>query len=199
MKVLEENSDLRKLLCDQQKQIGELIPKVGNNNNNQFNLNVFLDEQCKDAINWDEFIRSIELGMEHLNMVMGGSITNGVAQVICRGIDELGVYKRPIHCVDTKRKKLCIKKEGIWEHDKEKNNKILESGERKLQHKHVLLIQQWQDEHPDWSQSEEETNMYINLVQKMMENIDEGKCISEISKSAMIPKNELTTASLQDK
>tara|TARA_Y100000816_G_C26077596_1_gene567453 strand:+ start:817 stop:1692 length:876 start_codon:yes stop_codon:yes gene_type:complete len=188
MKVLEENKELRKILCDQQKQIGELIPKVGNNNNNQFNLNVFLNEQCKDALDWDEFIGSIEVGLNQLHTVMNGSITNGVAQVICQGIDELGVYKRPIHCVDPKRKKICIKTQGEWEHDKEKNNKLLETTGRKLQQKHVLLIQKWQEEHPNWTTSEEETELYINLVSKMMGEVDDSKCINEISKKATIPK-----------
>ena len=198
LKVLEENKELRKILCSQQKQIGELIPKVGSYNNNQFNLNVFLNEQCKDAINWDDFINSIEIGLGQLNTVMNGSITSGVAQVICQGIDELGVYKRPIHCLDTKRKKLCIKQEGSWSHNQEKNNQTLKSSERKLQHKHVLLIQKWQEEHPNWDKSEEETGKYIEMVQKMMDNVDGDKCINEISKSATIPKNN-SIASCENK
>ena len=204
LKVLEENKELRKILCSQQKQIGELIPKVGGNynvgsyNNNQFNLNVFLNEQCKDAINWDDFISSIEIGLGQLNTVMNGSITSGVAQVICQGIDELGIYKRPIHCLDTKRKKLCIKQEGSWSQNQEKNNQTLQSSERKLQHKHVLLIQKWQDEHPNWDKSEEETGKYIEMVQKMMDNVDGDKCINEISKSATIPKNN-SIASCENK
>ena len=108
LKVLEENKELRKILCSQQKQIGELIPKVGGNynvgsyNNNQFNLNVFLNEQCKDAINWDEFIKSIQLGVSDLDKIMDSNITTGITQVLCKSIDELGVYKRPVHCLDSK-------------------------------------------------------------------------------------------------
>ena len=193
MKVLEENSDLRKLLCKQQEQINVLIPKVGNNNNNhnQFNLNIFLNTQCKDAINWEEFINSLEVSMENLNNVMNEGITNGIAQVICQGIDELGIYKRPIHCLDTKRKKICIKREGIWEHSQEKTNEDIINSQNKLQHKHVLLIQKWQEDHPNWACNENETNTYITMIQKLMQNVDDNKYINEISKSATIPKNNI--------
>ena len=191
LKVLEENSDLRKLLGNQQKQIDEMIPKLGNNNNNQFNLNVFLNEKCKDAVHWEEFIKSIEVGIEQLNVVMNGSITKGIVQIICQNIDDLGLYKRPIHCVDTKRKKICIKRESGWEHNQDKNNEILKSSERKLQQKHVLLIQEWQKQHPNWCESETETALYIDMVQKLMESVDEIKCINEISKNVVIPKTTI--------
>lgn len=196
LKVLDENKELRKILIQQQEelskqneQISELIPRVGNNNNNRFNLNVFLNEQCKDAINWNDFIKSIEVGMGSLDTTLNENITNGVAQVICKGIDELGIYKRPIHCIDAKRKKLCIKNEGTWEHNNDKNKIVLEKGNRKIQQKHFLLIKRWENKHPDWANSERETNQYTLLVQKMMADVDEDKCIAEISKNAVIPKD----------
>ena len=100
----------------------------------------------------------------------------------------MGIYKRPIHCIDAKRKKLCIKNEGIWEHNSEKNKVSLEKGNRALQQKHFLLIKQWEKQHPNWEKSENETNLYMELVQKMMAEVDEEKCIMEISKNALIPK-----------
>ncbi len=202
LKVLDENKELRKMIIQQQEQvisqqkelskqneqISELIPKVGNNNNNRFNLNFFLNEQCKDAINWDDFIKSIEVGICNLDMTLDSNITKGVAQVICNGINELGIYKRPIHCLDAKRKKLCIKNEGTWEQDIVKNKMVLESGNRALQQKHFQLIKQWEKKHPNWEKSEQETNQYMLMIQKMMADVDEDKCIAEISKNALIPK-----------
>ena len=72
------------------------------NNNNQFNLNLFLKEDCKDAINWTEFVNSIELEMNALECLKDLNITIGITNAICNKINELGVYKRPIHCVDQK-------------------------------------------------------------------------------------------------
>ena len=67
-----------------------------------------------------------------------------------------------------------------------------------MQHKNVLLIQKWQEEHPNWDKSEQETEQYIQMVQKMMDNVDEDKCISEISKMATIPKQN-SIASCENK
>ena len=121
-------------------------------------------------------------------MTLDSNITKGVAQVICNGINELGIYKRPIHCLDAKRKKLCIKNEGAWEQDAVKNKMVLESGNRALQQKHFQLIKQWEKKHPNWEKSEQETNQYMLMIQKMMADVDEEKCIAEISKNALIPK-----------
>ena len=78
-KIMQENTEFKNLLItqqrqimDQQKQIGELIPKVGNNNNNtlkqKFNINIFLNEQCRDAINMDDFLKQIEVSMQQLDL-----------------------------------------------------------------------------------------------------------------------------------
>ena len=167
LKILEENKELRKIMKKQQDQISQLIPKIGNttnNNNNQFNLNFFLNEQCKDAINWDEFIKSIQLGVTDLENLMGSNITNGITHVLCKSINELGVYKRPVHCLDTKRKKLCIKNENSWEQDAEKNKVLLEKNNRKLQQKHIIMIQEWQAQNPNWKEDENLKDIYIKII-----------------------------------
>ena len=210
MKVLEENKELRTMLCQQQekhmhnlkeqqeqhhREISELIPKIGNttnNNNQKFNLQVFIHEQCKDAINWDEFIKSIQLGVSDLDKIMDSNITNGITQVLCKSIDELGVYKRPVHCLDSKRKKLCIKNEDEWQQDPTKNKQLLESSNRKLQQHHIKLIQEWQKENPDWKKNENQKDIYVKMIQSVMGDVDEDKCLAELSKHAYIPKNELT-------
>ena len=82
--------DLLKKMDEKDKQIMELIPKVGNNNttnNNQFNLQVFLNEDCKDAINWNEFINSIELDLNCLKELKNSNITKGITDIICNKIN----------------------------------------------------------------------------------------------------------------
>ena len=209
MKVLEENKELRTMLCQQQekhmhnlkeqqeqhhREISKLIPKIGNttnHNNQKFNLQVFIHEQCKDAINWDEFIKSIQLGVSDLDKIMDSNITTGITQVLCKSIDELGVYKRPVHCLDSKRKKLCIKNEDEWQQDPTKNKELLESSNRKLQQHHIKLIQEWQKENPDWKENENQKDIYVKMIQTVMGDVDEDKCLAELSKHAYIPKNEL--------
>jgi len=182
LKILEENKELRKMMS-------ELIPKVGNNNNNNFNLNIFLNEQCKDAINWDEFIKSIEVGMNDMNHVIGSDITKGVANIICDGINKLGVYKRPIHCLDVKRKKLCIKNEDVWEKDSKKIDTTIDTGNRKIQQEHVKFIQEWQEQHPGWEKNSKMVEIYTIMVGKLMRDVEFDKCVTEISKNTIIPKD----------
>ena len=185
----EENNELRKMMKKQQDQISELIPQVGNNNNNtQFNLNLFLNEQCKDALNWNEFIQSIEVGMSDMEHAVESDITKGVVKVICNGINKLGVYKRPIHCLDMKRKKLCLKNKDVWEKDSGKIKETLEMGNRKIQQKHMIFIKEWEERHPGWEKDEKMRDVYNNIVQQLMKDVEEDKCINEISKHTTIPK-----------
>lgn len=188
-KILQENSELRKMMVQQQEQISEMIPKIGNNNTNQqFNLNVFLNQECKDAINWSEFVESIDLGMDNLKYAMNTSMTSGVVDVLCSTITDLDVNKRPIHCLDSKRKKLCIKEEGNWEYNEEKNKEIISQSSRIIQQNYVKLIKEWESEHPNWISDSKETDEYMLLVQKIMGNVDNDKCINAVSKATPIPK-----------
>lgn len=195
--ILEENKELKQLLLQQQEQIREqqekhhkeiinIIPKIGSNNNNKFNLNVFLNEECKDAINWEEFIERIHVTMCESNK---SSITDNITKMICDEIQELGIYKRPIHCVDTKRKKLCIKQENIWEQDPLKVEHTIKSTTKHIQQKYVKLLQKWEETHPSWFESEVETEMYTVLVSRLVSSeVNELKCVNDLSKFLTIPK-----------
>tara|TARA_A100001015_G_scaffold126591_1_gene140277 strand:- start:5309 stop:6175 length:867 start_codon:yes stop_codon:yes gene_type:complete len=194
MKLLEKNSELQSLLALQydkhHEEMMKLIPQVGNNNNNNhFNLNIFLNEQCKDAINWSEFIKSIEIGMNNMDQVLDSTITKEVMKVICNGIDELGVYKRPIHCLDVKRKKLCIKNVDNWEKDTDKIKTIIESGNRKIQHKYIQSIKKWEEMNPGWENDEELKETWVKIFNICSDEVEENKCVTEISKKSIIPKD----------
>ena len=229
MKVLDDNKELRSMLClqheqndrkqaelmeqikeqqshsdkkqtellgqlkEQQKQMAELIPRVGNNNttnnNQRFNLQVFLNETCKDAINWGDFVKSIEVGAEEFDAMASSSMTEGVAKVICHGLQDLGVYKRPIHCVDMKRRKMCIKEEDSWNHDEDDVDGMLHSANVSTKSKYNQVLCQWESDHPNWQQSEDETNTYLHLLGKMVESTDEKKCAIEVARNTIIPKD----------
>ena len=226
MKVLDDNKELRNMLClqheqsdrkqtelmeqmkeqqshsdkkqtellgqlkEQQKQMAELIPKVGNtiNNNQRFNLQVFLNETCKDAINWGDFVKSIEVGTKEFDAMTSSSMTEGVAKVICHGLQDLGVYKRPIHCVDMKRRKMCIKEEDTWNHDEQKVDGMLHKANVLTKGKYNQVLCQWEKDHPRWQDDEEETNTYLHLLGKVIESTDEKKCAIEVAKNTIIPK-----------
>jgi hypothetical protein len=104
---------------EQSKTIQEMIPKMGNNNNNttnnKFNLQVFLNEDCKDAINFSDFIENIKVTVEDLENQAQLGYVGGISKLFLENMKELGVNKRPIHCTDKKRNTLYIKENDEWD------------------------------------------------------------------------------------
>jgi hypothetical protein len=193
LKMLDENKELRSLLLEQQeqlkaqqRQLTELIPKIGNVTNNKFNLNVFLNEKCKDAVNWNDFIDTLKVQLEG-----DDSLTGGIAKVICDGIQDLGIHKRPIHCLDSKRRKLCIKTEDAWEQDAEKVQSTLQQSALNLQMRYLKELKEWETKHPAWFDNEREADIYLRLVQRVTGEIDESLYTGCISRTAAIPKDIL--------
>ena len=112
--MFKENQELRKQLVEQQKQMSVMIPLIGNNNNNtnikqKFNINVFLNEKCKDAISIDQFIDTIEVSMKNLLTTRDKGLGEGLSSIIIDNMNKLSVYERPMHCTD-KKVKPCILK-----------------------------------------------------------------------------------------
>ena len=107
-----QNEQLMKQNQEMQKTIQEIVPKIGNNNNNtinnHFNIQNFLNEDCKDAINFSEFIENIKISFEDLEHQADVGYVNGVSKLFIENLRDLGTHKRPIHCTDKKRKTLYI-------------------------------------------------------------------------------------------
>ena len=129
-----QNEELKRQNKEQSDTIRELIPKIGNNNNNttnntnnnQFNLQVFLNEDCKDAINFSDFIKQIQVSFEDIENQAECGYVKGISKLFIDNLKELGTNKRPIHCTDKKRKTLYIKENDEW--DKEGSQDILLKG-----------------------------------------------------------------------
>jgi len=145
LEILSQNKELMNLLIVQnqehreetsklQNTIMELVPKIGNNNNNnnttnnnnQFNLQVFLNEDCKDALNFSEFIETIKVSFSDLENQAENGYVKGISKLFIESLQSLGINKRPIHCTDKKRKTLYIKENDEW--DKEGSQDILKKG-----------------------------------------------------------------------
>ena len=143
MEIITQNKELMNLLIaknnqtdeliqqnrEMQKTMLEMVPKIGNNNttnNNQFNLQVFLNEDCKDAINFSDFIKQIQVSFEDIENQAESGYVKGISKLFIESLKELGTHKRPIHCTDKKRKTLYIKENNEW--DKEGSQDILLKG-----------------------------------------------------------------------
>jgi hypothetical protein len=154
LQLIAQNQELMNLLTNKNEEtkalvdtIKEIIPKIGNNNNttnnnttnNKFNLNVFLNEDCKDAINFSDFIKNLKVSPEDLENQTQLGYVNGITKLFLDNIKELGVNKRPIHCTDKKRNTLYIKENDEW--NKEGSQECIVKGIQDITRKtHATLI-----------------------------------------------------------
>ena len=179
IKILNDNKEMRNIIVKQQEQISELIPKVGNNNNNntqnnKFNIQVFLNEQCKDAINMSDFIKSLHITIDQLDFTKQNGLTQGLSKSIIDNMSKLSIYQRPMHCTDTKRETLYIKDDDNW--SKENSKEKLKSMIKKASSKNYNALMEWKKLNPDFMNSEDKTDYFtktISTIGKSSESIDD--------------------------
>jgi len=193
--ILLENQEMRKL-------IKEAIPKISNitttNNNvinNKFNLNIFLNEKCKDALNINDFIDSIRLKLTDLELVAKLGYIEGISKIFVKELKDLDIYKRPIHCSDIKRETLYIKDEDKWSKEDEEKKKIKQVIQH-ITHKNIKNISQWVEENPSCNDNSSHKNdEYMKLIsnsmsgeceEEQLQNIN--KIISNVAKTVIIDK-----------
>ena len=149
--VLLQNQELAKQSQELQKHVIELC-KNGthntNSNNKSFNINVFLNEQCKDAINLSDFIKSIEVSREDLENNLQVGFVAGISKIFLDNLRQLGVNERPIHCTDLKREIMYIKNEDKW--TKETDDAKLNSAILNVSSKGLGTLTKWKQENPDY-------------------------------------------------
>jgi hypothetical protein len=189
MKLIEQNGKLQEQLVSLSKE-KNVVNNIVNNTNN-FNLNIFLNEKCKDALNISDFIQSLKITLDDLMYTKNKGLVEGITNVMIRGLRQLDVYKRPIHCTDTKRETMYIKDCEKWEkddnHDKIKNTIL------KIANKERNMISAWVDENPDWFDTEATQIEYLTMVRNVCEPIEndekcEKKIIRNISREVFLDK-----------
>ena len=169
--LLNENKEFKEMLVNQQKQISEIKPGTINNlNNNQFNLNFFLNEQCKDAISIGQFIESVQVTMENLMTTCHQGLGTGLIKLINDNLNKLSIYERPIHCTDKKRETIYIKNGDTWEKDKDKQG--MYDLINKIENKQIKQMGLWTDAHPDYLDNEELTSEYMQLINRCTSSIE---------------------------
>ena len=196
-----ELKDLVKELIKQNgelvKTINDIVPKIGNtnitnnNNNNSFNLNVFLNEQCKDALNISDFIDSLKITLEDLLFSKTNGISRGITDVMIKGLKELDIHRRPIHCTDIKRDIMYIKDEDKWL--KDDNHDVMKNTIVKIADKERTALQQWAIDNPDWIETEAKQIEYLTMMLSICEPIEnynnyEKKIIKNLSKEIQVDK-----------
>ena len=191
--LINDNKEMRNIIMKQQEQISELIPKIGNNNiiqnnnnNNKFNIQVFLNEKCKDAINMSDFVKSIQVSFQQLDFTKQNGIVSGLTNVIIENMNKLGLYQRPIHCTDIKRESVYIKEDDIWEKDvnKEKIKKAIKG----VSTKQFSALSKWTKENPDFMKNNSKQDYYTHTLVAIANNKEnnEDKIIKKLCLNSFI-------------
>ena len=189
--MVEESRELRTILLDQQKQLAELKPQQNITNNiNTFNLNVFLNEDCKDALNMTEFIKSLDIQVQDLEHTRKHGLCAGVQHILVNALKDAGTYKRPIHCTDVKRETLYIKDANEWERVDD-NREQMKKPITDIADKQRKAIKQWESANPGWSTTDKGKDEWTELVQNVMDTVDdctpgENRIIKGIAKEVKI-------------
>jgi hypothetical protein len=197
---LKENKELKDLILEQNKKFLELLEagKIGNmnitnnsNNKTKFNLNFFLNEQCKDALNLMDFVNDLQIKITDLENVGRLGYCEGISKIFINGLQQLDVSKRPIHCSDSKREVLYIKDQNTWEKENEENKKIKKAIYH-ISHKNIQQIQKWTENHPHYKESDSKQNdQYLQILCESMGSAEPAnleKVIRNIAKEVVIEK-----------
>ncbi len=201
--MLEQNKELTNIILEQNKTIMEMASKQGvhihsnniNSHNKTFNLNVFLNERCKDAMNIRDFVESLKLQLADLESVGRLGFVEGISNIIVKSLNSMDVCKRPVHCTDKKRETLYIKDEDRWERDDEHKRKM----RTVIQHvaaKNTHLLHSFCEQHPECrSGSSAMSGQYDRMVLESVGGNDahtreehENKIIRNITKAVSLEK-----------
>ena len=186
--MMKKNDELQQTLID-------IIPKIGSNNtnttHNNFNLQVFLNEQCKDAITLMDFVNSLQIEFSQIEYTGVHGFVEGVSNIFTKAIQNMDVTKRPIHCTDLKREILYVKDEESW--NKESGNKDkMKLAIDKVKHNNLVKMSEWIKKNPECHDSTSAKNdLFVSMVHANTNENEKDikKVIKSIAKSSMIPKN----------
>jgi hypothetical protein len=210
MMLINDNKDLRNLLVEQCKENTEYknmmmeVIKNGttqnshntttNSHNKAFNLNFFLNETCKDAMNITEFVESIKLQLSDLEKVGELGYVEGISNIIVKNLKDLDVTQRPVHCTDKKRETMYIKDEDKWEKDDEQ--KKMHKMVRKVADKNARMLPKFKEAHPDCLKSTSRySDQYNKIIMEAMggrgdnDFEKEEKIIKRVSKEVIVEKD----------
>ena len=169
------------------------ITNTNNSNNKTFNLNMFLNETCKDAMNMSDFVKTIELDTEDMQNVGAHGYVKGVSNILINNLEKTDIHKRPIHCSDSKRDVLYIKDDDKWERDSINSTKLI-NAVKAVDHKNYMMINEWAKQHPECEHSFTPANdTYMKLARAAEAGIDENvaKVIKRVIQHVVIDKKEL--------
>lgn len=198
--IIKQNEDFKQLLLEQNDKLIDLAKREHNvnshnttNNNQHFNLNFFLNEQCKDALNLTDFIESINPTFQDLEYVGRNGYVSGITKIIMDSLSQLDIYKRPVHCTDVKREVIHVKDDNKWDKDTEDNKKIRKMIDT-VADKNLKLVSPWISENPESRILDTpKYNLWFKIMQQSLnvkqENKNNNDVLKNIAKNVYVDKS----------
>ena len=194
--VMSKNQDFMNLFMDK---IVHLLPNVTNtnchntNNNNHFNIQMFLNQHCKNAMNISDFIKSLPITAQHYENTKDHGLTDTLTNIIVDGLNNLDIDERPIHCTDKKRKVIYVKDNDIWE--KDDNNNLILKNLKALSAIHGMNLYIWQDDNPKYETVEKLQLEFADIISNLYTNIFQerkhvNKIINNLSNSTYLDDDD---------
>ena len=186
--LLDQNKTLQKQIIELSKERNII---VNNTNNNQFNLNFFLNEQCKDAVNLSDFVNSLEITMDDLTYTRNQGLVEGISKVMIDGLKQLDLYKRPIHCTDQKRDTIYVRDNHQWARDE--GNARMRQAFVDIANKEYFAVKKWMDLHPGWETNSRLQDFHHKMVKNVLHEIKddpigERKIMKSVEREVFIEK-----------
>jgi len=186
--LLDQNKTLQKQIVELSKERNII---VNNTNNNQFNLNFFLNEQCKDAVNITDFVDSLEITMDDLTYTRNQGLVEGISKVMIDGLKQMDLYKRPIHCTDQKRDTIYIRDNHQWARDE--GNARMRQVFVDIANKEYFAVKKWMDLHPGWETNSRLQDFHHKMIRNVLHEIKddpigERKIMKSIERETFIEK-----------
>ena len=195
IKLLQQNQELQKSLIELSKEKSINTNNI-NSHNKTFNLQFFLNETCKDALNITDFVSSIKLQLSDLENTGRLGYVEGISNIILNNLKTLDTRERPIHCSDSKREIIYIKNDNQWTKENE-DNPVLTNAIKVIANENIKQISQWKKNNPDCTDSEsKKNNLYLKIVSNAMSGSSKyetdkniNKIISNVAKEIIINKD----------
>jgi hypothetical protein len=179
MKVVEQNQELTKQIIELSKTPHSSISNSTVNSHNKFNLNVYLNETCKNALNISDFVNSLVVSVNDLENTARVGYAEGVSNIFLNGLKQLDVHDRPVHCADHKREILYIKDNNEWTKDTS-DKSVLTKAIKQVAHKNIKQICEWQKQNPEYNDPDSKQN---DKYQKILFNAMSGSTKEESDKN----------------
>ena len=166
--------------------MSKMVPKIGNNNNNtnKISINVYLNENCKNAMNLTNFVKNIQVSLDDLMYTKDNGYVKGITNIFTKQLNDLKPTERPIHCSDKKRLQFYIKDNDVWE--KNESQSKLDKSIRDLEREQIKKLTEWEKLNPDYLKDEKKLNKWKKIIHQIIDHandIDRSRNIKSIKKN----------------